>query len=137
MNIKKIAYAEKVLLSLIVTCDEVLNKSGTVSTHSVDKKVTYKVNCCILSTLLLVNMCLLFLVNLAFNCYCYIHQQPKTKCLILYQHKTPNNNKSRAIDFKNFTYHCFDDIININDLDSKTIKVDKKSYKNIIIYCTG
>ena len=123
-------------MSLIVTCDEIVNKSETASTHSVDEKVTNKVNCCILSTILLLIMCLLFLIDLAFNCYYYIHQQPKTKCLFLYQHKMRNNNKSRAIDFKNFTYHCFDDIININDLDSKIIKVDKKSYKNIIIYCT-
>ena len=35
---------------------------------------------------------------------------------------------------KNHTYYFFDDIINIKDFDPDNIKIDEKSYKNILIY---
>ena len=38
--------------------------------------------------------------------------------------KTISNNKLTEVDIKICTYHYFDDIININDLDSKIIKVN-------------
>ena len=38
---------------------------------------------------------------------------------------------------KNHTYQFFDDIINIKDFDSNNIKIDEKSYKNILIYYIG
>ena len=39
-------------------------------------------------------------------------------------------NKFRDIDIKHRTYYFFDDMINIKNLDK--IKIDEKSYKNII-----
>ena len=42
------------------------------------------------------------------------------------------NIKERNI--KNRTYYFFDDIINIKDFDLSLLKIDKKSFKNIVIY---
>ena len=44
------------------------------------------------------------------------------------------SNKIKNIDIKNHTYHFFDDIIKIKKFDPNKIKVDKKSYINILIY---
>ena len=44
------------------------------------------------------------------------------------------SNKIKSIDIKNHTYHFFDDIIKIKNFDPNKIKVDKKSYINILIY---
>ena len=44
------------------------------------------------------------------------------------------SNKIKSIDIKNHTNHFFDDIIKIKDFDPNKIKVDKKSYINILIY---
>ena len=38
---------------------------------------------------------------------------------------------------KNQTYYFLDDIINIKNFDSNKIKIDEKSYKNILIYYIG
>ena len=44
--------------------------------------------------------------------------------------------KSKDIDIKNQTYNFFYDIINKKNHDPN-IKIDKKSYKNILIYYIG
>ena len=44
------------------------------------------------------------------------------------------NNKIKDIDIKNHTYYFFDNIISIKNFDPNKIKIDKKSYKNILIY---
>ena len=41
---------------------------------------------------------------------------------------------TKQINIKNGTYHFFNDIINIKNFDSKLLKIDKKSCKNIDIY---
>ena len=38
---------------------------------------------------------------------------------------------------KNHTYYFFDDIINIKQFDPRNIKIDKKSYTNIILCYIG
>ena len=43
-------------------------------------------------------------------------------------------NKFQEIEIKNHTYYFFDDIINMKNLDPNKIKIDEKSYKNILIY---
>ena len=43
------------------------------------------------------------------------------------------SNKYIEIDIKNRTYYFFDEI-NIKNLDPNKIKIDKKSYKYILIY---
>ena len=40
----------------------------------------------------------------------------------------------KGVNIKNRTYYFFNDIISIKDLDPNNIKIDKKSYKNILIY---
>ena len=40
-------------------------------------------------------------------------------------------------NIKNHTYYIFDDIINIKDLGPNNIKIDEKSYTNILIYYIG
>ena len=37
----------------------------------------------------------------------------------------------KQIDFKNRTYHFYNDKINVKDFDSNLLKIDRKSYKNI------
>ena len=44
------------------------------------------------------------------------------------------SNKFKDIDIKNRTYYFFDDIINMKNFDPNKIKIDKKSYKDILIY---
>ena len=41
---------------------------------------------------------------------------------------------AKGINIKNQTYYFFEDIININNFDPNNIKIDEKSYKNILIY---
>ena len=47
------------------------------------------------------------------------------------------SNKAKDIDVKNCAYYFINDIININIFDLHNIKIDKKSYKNILIYYIG
>ena len=46
-------------------------------------------------------------------------------------------NKVKDIDIKNQTYYFFIDIINVKNFDTNNIKIDEKSYKNILIYRIG
>ena len=43
----------------------------------------------------------------------------------------------KKIEIKNRNYYFYNDIINIEELDSNLLKIDKKSYKNIGIYYIG
>ena len=43
----------------------------------------------------------------------------------------------KNIDIKNQMYYFFNDMINIKDVDSNLLKIDKKLYKNIGIYYIG
>ena len=45
--------------------------------------------------------------------------------------------KLKDIDIKNHRYYFFNDIINMKSFDSNTIKIEEKSYKNILIYYIG
>ena len=47
------------------------------------------------------------------------------------------SNKFKDVDIKNHIYYFFDDIINIKNFDPNKIKIDEKSYKDILIYCIG
>ena len=41
------------------------------------------------------------------------------------------------MNIKNHTNYFFDDIISMKDFDANNIKIDEKSYRNILIYCIG
>ena len=43
----------------------------------------------------------------------------------------------KQINIKNRTYYFSNDIINLKSFESKLLKIDKKSYKNISIYNIG
>ena len=47
------------------------------------------------------------------------------------------SNKIKDRDIKNHTYYFFDDNINIKNFDLNNIKIDERSYRNILIYNTG
>ena len=47
------------------------------------------------------------------------------------------NGKSQQINIKNQTCYYYNDMINIKDFDTRLLKIDKKSYKNISIYNIG
>ena len=40
----------------------------------------------------------------------------------------------KEINIKNRTYYLFNDMIHMKNFDPNQIKIDKQSYKNIIIY---
>ena len=44
------------------------------------------------------------------------------------------SNKIKGIDIKKHTYYFFNDTINIKNVDPNNVKIDGKSYKNIVIY---
>ena len=43
----------------------------------------------------------------------------------------------KQINIKNRTYYFYNDIIDLKDFETKLLKIDKKSYKNIGIYNNG
>ena len=43
-------------------------------------------------------------------------------------------NGSKQINIKTHTYYLLDGITNMKNLDRKKIRIDEKSYKNILIY---
>ena len=47
------------------------------------------------------------------------------------------SNKVKDINIKNRAKYFFNDIINIENFDPKNMKIDEKSYKNILIYYIG
>ena len=46
-------------------------------------------------------------------------------------------NTTKEINIKNGTYYFYNDIIDLENFDTKLLKIDKKSYKDINIYNTG
>ena len=44
------------------------------------------------------------------------------------------SNKVEEIDIKNQTFYVFNDNINIKNFDPNNIKLDEKSFKDILIY---
>ena len=44
---------------------------------------------------------------------------------------------TKKMNIKNRTYYSYNDLINIKDFDSKLLKLDKKSFKNIGAYYIG
>ena len=44
------------------------------------------------------------------------------------------SNKIKYISIKNHTYYFFNDFINIKNFHSNNIKIEERSYKNILIY---
>ena len=47
------------------------------------------------------------------------------------------SNKVKDINIKNRIYCFFNDIISIENFDVNNIKIDEKSYKNILVYYIG
>ena len=43
----------------------------------------------------------------------------------------------KQIDIKSRTYYFYNDIIDLKKFDARLLQIDKKSYKNIYIYCIG
>ena len=43
------------------------------------------------------------------------------------------SNKAKNINIKNRTYYFLNDIISIENIDVNNIKIDEKSYRNILI----
>ena len=45
--------------------------------------------------------------------------------------------KVKDVVIESHTYYFFNDIINVTNFDPNKIKIDKKSYKDILIYYIG
>ena len=43
------------------------------------------------------------------------------------------SSKVKDINIKNHTYYFFNDIVDISNFDPNKIKIDEKSYKNMLI----
>ena len=43
----------------------------------------------------------------------------------------------KQINTKNRTFYFYNDIIDLKNVDARLLKIDKKSYKNIVIYNIG
>ena len=43
----------------------------------------------------------------------------------------------KQMDIKNRTYSFYKEIIDLKTFDARLLKIDKKSYKNIVIYYIG
>ena len=44
---------------------------------------------------------------------------------------------TKQINIKNRTYYFYNDIFNLENFDSSSLKLDEKSYKDIVIYNIG
>ena len=47
------------------------------------------------------------------------------------------SNIIKAVSIKNRTYYFFNDIINMKHFNPNNIKIDEKSFKNILTYYNG
>ena len=47
------------------------------------------------------------------------------------------SNIVKAVSIKNRTYYFFNDIINMKHFNPNNIKIDEKSFKNILTYYNG
>ena len=47
------------------------------------------------------------------------------------------NKKVKDIDTKKRTFYSLNDVINAKDFDSNNMKLEEKSYKNVLIYYIG
>ena len=45
--------------------------------------------------------------------------------------------KVKQIEIKNRTYYFYNDIIDIEEFNSSSLKIDKKLYKDFHVYCIG
>ena len=45
--------------------------------------------------------------------------------------------ETKQINFKNWTYYFYNDIIDLKDFGAKLLKIRERSYKNIDIYYIG
>ena len=45
--------------------------------------------------------------------------------------------ESKQMNFKNWTYYFYSNIISLKEFDAKLLKIDKKSHKNLDIYYIG
>ena len=110
-------YVKSLINDWLITCDEIIDMSETVSIDSINKKVKYKTDFFVFYTILLVNICLLLLIIIVINCYNIKNQLIQNNIHILIIYKVIGSNKIKEKDIKNRTCYYFDDIININDLD--------------------
>ena len=134
-------------------CDEIISAADSVLTNGsaiamstvpitfYNKKVRYKMNCCILRTVLVV-VILLFLI--AIICYQCTKQSSKQKIYwrkIMEEHwklkimeEKEKWKKKEIFCTKNCTCYYFDDIIKFEEFNFDNILIDEKSYENILIY---
>ena len=54
------------------------------------------------------------------------------KEVIFWKYKLKMSDKFKDISIKNHRYYFYDGIISIKDFDSNKIKIDEKSYQNIL-----
>ena len=127
----------------VIMCDELIQsyyeEAKTVPANLNEKNKTCKTqNFYILLVFVLITIALL----IAGSIYCYlIKYQSKQKhylqkfysntCIIKVSNKVNN------IDIKKCTYYFFNDIIDKKTFDPNNVKIDEKSYKNVLIYYIG
>ena len=73
--LKNYDYMKNIIDGSVSTCDEIINTPETMSINSSNKSITYKMDCYILSPILLVTVLLLNIVIICY--YCIKHRQNK------------------------------------------------------------
>ena len=121
-------YFASIMDDSAITCNEIIEscdeETKTFPINFNEKKATCKPqNFYILLEFSLITIALLIAVSI----YCYLIKYLAT------QKTKKMSSKVKDIDIKNCTYSFFDDIINIKNFDANNIKIDGKSYKNILI----
>ena len=131
MYVKKIIFG--ILLHVAVKMSDEIIEPYDKETNFNEKKTTCKTqNVYILLAFLLITIALLIAVTI----YCYlIKYWAKQKHLLPFHFRNNElKEKVKDVDIKNRTYYFFDDAINIKNSDPNNIKIDEKSYKNILLY---
>ena len=148
-------YSGSIISDSVITCDEITEVAKTVlrkftPTKALPRKAVptnLDETFYVLLSILLITISLLIIVSIYFW---FLNHWSKQKHFITYPDTSDklkeidiNNkilkmsNKFKEIIIKNRTYYFSNDMITIKNLDPNKIKIDEKSYKNILIYYIG
>ena len=124
----------------VVTYDEIIEETKTVTTNFHKKAIICEKKLYILLAFLFITIALLITVS---N-YCYlIKYEPKKTFITILRRKWQINksiinidsiDKLKEIGIKNRTYYYFDDITKTEDVNLDNRLVDEKSYENTLAY---
>ena len=124
---------------MVDECDENIDDEVKIVSESKNK-----CNSCILYIVL---FSIFFIINVGIGAYFVYYKymnRNEENASKYYDYVCISNKKLliqmgeiKQINIKNRTYYFYNDIIDIKNLDARFLKIDKKSYRNIVIYNIG